>query len=103
MGAVDEDEVPHAFIRGESGAIIKMDLPLHETIADKLIKGVLRHVNEDGSRWDAPEDDETDAAPSKPAASANKAAWVAWAIHNGATEDDADGATKQDLIDLYGG
>ena len=39
---------------------------------------------------------------SRPPQSANKAAWVEWAVSQGADRDEAEDATKQDLIDAYG-
>lgn len=38
----------------------------------------------------------------RPADYASKADWVAYAVQKGATEDDANAATKNDLIQLYG-
>lgn len=38
----------------------------------------------------------------RPAATASKAAWVAYAVSLGALEADAAAATKADLITLYG-
>ncbi|MGS2641685.1 hypothetical protein [Streptosporangium sp. G12] len=39
---------------------------------------------------------------SRPAQSANKAAWVDWAVSQGADRGEAEGMTKADLIDEYG-
>lgn len=56
---------------------------------------------------DAPEVDDVDGDDVDgdgpiPAKSANKDAWVAYAVSKGATEDDAEAATKDDLIAAYG-
>ncbi|HYF71335.1 MAG TPA: hypothetical protein VD864_00865 [Nocardioides sp.] len=59
----------------------------------------------DASTDDAPsgEDSGEDAAQVKrPADSASKPDWVAYAVTRGATEDDANSATKNELIELYG-
>lgn len=89
---------PDIFIRGEAGTVIGMDLPLPETIADKLAAGLVRRVNPDGT----PYVDEEVPAMARPANSAKKALWDAWAVHNGLDRDAAERATKQDLIDAYG-
>lgn len=47
---------------------------------------------------------ETPPAPAgPPAKSAAKAHWVAWAIASGADRADAESATKDELITIYGG
>lgn len=38
----------------------------------------------------------------RPAQAADKAAWVAWAVAQGAAQADAEAATKADLITQYG-
>ena len=42
------------------------------------------------------------AAPVRPAQAATKAEWVAWAVAQGADPDEADAATKADLVAAYG-
>ena len=84
------------FIRGEGGGIFKMSLPLHEAIAERLHKGYLARVNEDGTNWvGGPE-------RVRPDLKANKADWISWAVHKGAVPDDAEALTKTDLIEKYG-
>ena len=39
----------------------------------------------------------------RPARSAVKSEWVDWAVKCGADRDEAEGMTKQDLVDIYGG
>lgn len=41
-------------------------------------------------------------APSKPAKTAPKEAWVEWGVHLGHDRGELDALTKPDLIDLYG-
>lgn len=84
----------------ESGTVQAMDLPLHESIQARMDRGVLRRVNEDGSPY------EGEPELVKPAASASKAEWVRWAVRHPdesrrMSPDDAEAATKQDLIDAY--
>lgn len=91
-------------VRGEGGGIFAMDLPLPESIAQRLAKGYLTRVNEDGSLYLDDADDDVPAPPSEaPARSAAKAEWVGWAVASGADPDDAEAMTKSDLIELYGG
>jgi hypothetical protein len=39
----------------------------------------------------------------RPGRAAPKAAWVAWAVHNGMAEADAEGLTVKQLISQFGG
>jgi hypothetical protein len=88
------DDTVH--ILGEGGSIILMSLPLPEAIEDRLHKGYLKRVNADGSPV-------AEAKPrTRPNVNESKADWVSWAVHEGANPDDADAATKADLIERYG-
>lgn len=92
------------YVRGEGGAVIAMDLPLPEGIADRLTKGLIRRVNEDGTPYVERKDDGVPALPTKtPAKNAPKAEWVGWAVAQGAAPEDAEASTKGDLVELYGG
>lgn len=81
--------------QGEGGVIWEMDLPLPEAIQDQVTKGYLRPVNPDGSPVG-------EAEPVKrPAANASKAEWVGYAVRKHDLDpDEAEGLTKQDLIEL---
>ena len=95
------DEAPHVFILGEGGTVFKMDLPLPEGVQDRMDKGYIRQVNEDGSAYEG--DDGISPPPTEaPAASARKADWVAWAVVTGMDPDDAEAYTKTDLVELTG-
>jgi hypothetical protein len=92
------------YLLGEGGGIHAMDLPLPEPIADRLAKGLLRRVNEDGTPYVEQADDGVPTPPTEqPAKTAPKAAWVGWAAAQGADPEEAEGMTKADLIELYGG
>ncbi len=97
-----------AWFRGEGGAIFEMDLPLPEAIAARVVAGAVRRVaGPDGGEYVPDEADEptvpVPAPPTKrPADTALKPAWVAWAVAQGADLEAAEAATKQDLIDKYG-
>lgn len=84
-------------VRGEGGAVIAMDLPLPEAIQERLTKGLLRRVNADGTPY------EELASVQPPAKTASKAEWVGWAVSLGAAVEDAEGMTKTDLVEKYGG
>lgn len=97
-----EQETVH--ILGEGGTIFELGLPLHEAIAERLASGRIRRVNPDGSPFDGPADAAVPSPPTEaPKPSAAKDKWVAWAIASGADPEEAAAATKQDLIDAYGG
>ncbi|MCG6499458.1 hypothetical protein [Kitasatospora sp. A2-31] len=90
-------------VRGEGGMVIAMDLPLPEPIAERLVKGQLTRVNEDGSPYVEAPTEGVPSLPDKPPAKTDpKATWVGWAVANGADPDEADGMTKGDLIEAYG-
>lgn len=98
-----------AFFRGEGGVVIEMDLPLKEVMQDKVTRGTLRRVNEDGTPWVDPAEpaaaeqgsDLTNGVPPRPAVNASKAEWIGYAVNVlEMSPDDAEAATKQDLIDL---
>jgi hypothetical protein len=73
-----------------------MDLPLHEAIEDRLRKGYLTRVNEDGSTF-------IEGLPTvRPNVNAPKADWVGWSVVQGMTPDDAEALTKTDLIEKFG-
>lgn len=100
-----ETETPHIFVRGEGGAVFKLDLPLHETIEDRLSKGhLIRVANADGDPY-VPQDGSPEVAglpEERPALNASKATWVGWAVKNGMTPDAAEALTKTDLIEKFG-
>lgn len=91
-------------ILGEGGGVFKFDLPLHETIAEKLAKGHIRRVQPDGTPY--VEGDRPEGVPalpeSRPALNAVKAEWVGWAVVQGLKPDEAEALTKADLIERYG-
>ncbi|MFC8429911.1 hypothetical protein [Streptomyces sp. NPDC057253] len=104
------------YVRGEGGGIHAMDLPLPEPIEERLRKGMLQRVNEDGSPYTEAADDEPTGAGkvpepgtqvqglplTEPSKTAVKADWVGWAVVKGANAEEADGMTKADLIEKYG-
>lgn len=96
-------DADHIYVRGEGGSVFRLALPLHESIADRLTRGHLARVNEDGSTWSGGAEPSVPSVPtSRPAQSASKDLWVGWAVSQGAVPDDAEGMTKTDLIDKYG-
>jgi len=95
------DEREYGYFRGEGGTVFRLDLPVHETIAERIAKKEIHRVNEDGSPF---VEAEPEAAPaSAPPSSAPKAAWVAWAVSQGADQATAEAMTKLNLIGEYGG
>lgn len=83
--------------------MFKLDLPLSESVNDRLAKGsIVRVANADGDVYDGDNEDLVPSPPTeKPAKSALKPEWVAYAMTQGMSEDDADAATKDDLIDKF--
>jgi hypothetical protein len=64
---------------------------------------ILRRYHEQDPPGTAPSEDDGPAALERPARSASKAEWVAYAVAQGAEQDDAEAATKDQLIERYGG
>jgi hypothetical protein len=102
-----EQETIH--VLGEGGTVLRLGLPLHEAIAERMERGHIVRCNPDGTVPYAPADDQPEpegqvpAPPlTQPAATASKSEWVGWATVCGALPDDAEAMTKQDLIDKYG-
>ena len=96
-------------ILGEGGGVFELSLPLHETIADKLTKGVVRRVNSDGTPYDEhARPAGTEPTDKRPAVSALKDVWVVWAVAESErrgepiTVDDAQALNKDVLIERYG-
>lgn len=90
-------------VLGEGGAVIAMDLPLHDAIAHRMTTGQLRRVNEDGSPYTEPSAPDVPALPTQaPAANATKSEWVGWAVAKGADPAEAEAMTKADLIEAHG-
>ncbi|MFJ4863403.1 hypothetical protein [Streptomyces sp. NPDC088748] len=101
------------YVRGEGGAIIAMDLPLPEAIAERYESGLLVRVHSDGSPYTpaaartpappdpgpggtgkdpepAPPGDGTDPAPepeapraARPGVNAPKSEWIAYVVASG--------------------
>lgn len=101
------DEIIH--VRGEGGAIFPMEPSrIPKEIAQRIAKGYLKRVNADGSPYVEPVTEQdgsdlTNGVPARPAQNATKADWVSYAVNAlGMEPDDAESATKQDLIDLAG-
>lgn len=98
------------YLQGEGGAIFTWDrakLAKHPPIQQRIEKGHIRLVNADGSRLGSQAADQesasVDGAPARPGERAVKAEWVTYAVNTlGMDPDDAEAATKQDLIDLAG-
>lgn len=98
------------YLLGEGGGRVRPHkLPLPEGIAQRLAKGYVRRVNEDGSAWEPPPESDHEpaagvTAPTRPAVNEPKAVWVAWAVSQDPdlSPDAADAMTKSDLIEKYG-
>lgn len=100
-------KVESIFIRGEGGSIFKLDLPLHESIEERLLKGyIVRVANAKGDAYVETADGSL--LVERPAVSAQKKTWVGWAVAestrrgNPITPDDAEALTRDDLIERYG-
>lgn len=91
------------YVRGEAGSVFELSLPLHETIEDKLRKGLVHRCNADGSAYTGAPDEVPGLPESKPAVNAPKTDWIGWAVAQGEDPEDAAAMTKTDLIEKHGG
>lgn len=95
-------------VLGEGGMVIAMDMPLPEHIAQRLIKGQITRVNEDGTPYTVIGGVPGPVGPvpgpplTEPARTALKPDWVGWAVVRGAKPEEAEAMTKNDLIEKYG-
>lgn len=97
--------------------VVKMSLPLHETIRKAWVAGKLSRVEEDGTPfrgdpWQLPDggraappepdgEDDGEDVPERPRPSASRSAWAAYAVAIGAAaEDHAATLTRDQLIAL---
>jgi len=76
------------------GALLPDDVELEARFESCLRKGLIAEVEEEAGL-----EPPVDEAPAK---SANKPEWVAFAVSKGASEEEAEGLTKDELIELYG-
>ncbi|MEU6651283.1 hypothetical protein ABZ904_18020 [Streptomyces sp. NPDC046900] len=96
--------------RGEGGAVFEIALPLSPAYEHKVAKGWLIQVNPDGSPFEEPADSAlqesrepaaTQEPPKKPNKASSKADWVAWAVHQGADQEEAESLTLAALIERF--
>lgn len=83
--------------------IIEMNVPLPSHLQQRLARGELTRVNEDGSDYVEPvkPSDLASGTPARPAANALKDEWVAYLINAyGIDPERAEAMTKQDMIDM---
>ncbi|MFE4919005.1 hypothetical protein [Streptomyces sp. NPDC056661] len=91
-----------AFFRGEGGAVWEMDLPLGSAHQRDVELGRLIQVDPEGSAFTEPA---TEPDPQEPAKKPNKASskadWVAWAVQQGAEQEEAESLTLAALIERF--
>jgi hypothetical protein len=95
------------WIRGENGALHRMDVPLLPGIQDRLDRGDLTRVNDDGTPWiepgeeplEPPRGDLPPDAPPLPKRTDNRATWTEFAVSQGMDRETAAGMTKAQLIE----
>ncbi len=90
------------FVRGEGGSIFKLGLPLHEAMEDKLRKGQLVRVDQNGEPFTGKPDGVAALPETCPGVNAAKTDWIGWAVAKGCAPDDAEAFTKADLIEMFG-
>lgn len=91
------------FFRGAGGGVFEMDLPLAEPYEYQVTRGQLVRVNPDGSAYQAHGAMDLDNGTiRRPGVNAAKNEWVGYAVAQGMSVDEADGMTKNELIERFG-
>jgi hypothetical protein len=89
--------------RGAGAHVAERVQPEPGSNLERELEALADDATSDWHRAEEPEAKQGDGEPKRPARTDNKAAWVDWAVSQGAKEDEAKAATKDDLIKAYGG
>jgi hypothetical protein len=89
--------------RGAGDHIAEREQPEPGSDREKELEALADDAGSDWHRAEEPEPEQGDGEPKRPSQADNKAAWIDWAVSQGADEADAKKATKDDLIKAYGG
>jgi hypothetical protein len=89
------------FVRSSGGHVAEREIPAPGSKREAELNALADAPETDWRREADPLADEPPAEPMRPAKSASKADWVAYAVSQGATEDDANAATRDELATLY--
>ena len=95
-------ELELVWIRGESGAVMQMSLPLHPGVLDRLEKGELIQVGGPGGDPVEPDVDDSAAPadmPPLPRTADLRHVWEEYAVAQGMDADDVRKLTKAQIID----
>lgn len=79
--------------RGEGGVVFEIDEPLPKVFAEQLRKHLLVPVESE---------DDPQVAVSEPSKTDAKSQWVDYAVAHGMSRQDADAATKVELVEKFG-
>lgn len=97
MSEQTKQQAPTATMRGSSGAIFVMDLPLSKHMQDQVAKGLLTEVNADGAPLSL-----AAVAVAKPGNGAHKSDWVIYAVAQGGDRKEVNALSMSELIAMYG-
>lgn len=76
---------------------------LSDEDAERMVaEDLVEEVSDDEVAADEPDSDDDDGEVAKPHQASTKDAWVEYAVSKGASKDDAEAATKADLIAKFG-
>ena len=89
------------FVRSNGGHVAEREIPAVGSKREKELSSLADDAGSDWRREADPLADEVPPEPKRPAKSASKADWVAYAVSQGAEEDDATAATRDELAALY--
>ncbi|MFE2019883.1 hypothetical protein ACFW9O_17790 [Streptomyces sp. NPDC059499] len=89
------------FVRSTGGHVAEREIPAE---GSKREQELSKLADDEGSEWRRETDplaDPVDDEPKRPPKSGSKADWLAYAVSQGASEEDAAAATRDELAALY--
>lgn len=89
------------YLRGAGDHVAERVQPEPGSDEEKRLEALVKAGTGNWSK--AEEEPAEPEAPKKPRKNSSAEAWVAWAVSQGADEDEAKAADKDDLIKAYGG
>lgn len=91
------------YVRASGSHVAERERPAPGSKRDRELAALAEDPATNWRREADPLDDEVFPEPKRPAKSGSKADWVAYAVSQGATEDDATAATRDELAAAYAG
>lgn len=89
------------YVRSTGSHVAEREIPAPGSKRDRELAALAEDSESNWRREGDPLADEVPDEPKRPTKSGSKADWVAYAVSQGASEEDASAATRDDLAALY--